>query len=72
MGFWRPRLRGCPTTHFHAAAGKSLPAIPLGLVARVGKMAGQRVPPPLVLVPAPDADPGPVRPGALACGHAAR
>ena len=33
-GFWRPRLRACPTTHYHGAAGKALPAIPLGLVAR--------------------------------------
>ncbi len=35
-GFWRPRLRGCPTTHYHGGAGRALPAIPLGLVARVG------------------------------------
>src|SRR5215211_5667124 len=26
-GFWRPRLRGCPTSHYHSAAGKALPAI---------------------------------------------
>ncbi len=28
-GFWRPRLRGCPTAHYHATAGRALPAIPL-------------------------------------------
>jgi len=39
-GFWRPRLRGCPTTHYHGAAGRALPAIPVGLVARVGSAAG--------------------------------
>src|SRR5207248_1889963 len=27
-GCWRPRLRHCPTTHYHGAAGKALPAIP--------------------------------------------
>ena len=32
--FWRPRLQGCPTVHYHAAAGRALPAIPLGLIAR--------------------------------------
>jgi hypothetical protein len=27
-GFWRPRLQDCPTTHYHAEAGKALPDIP--------------------------------------------
>lgn len=58
-GFWRPRLRACPTTHYPAEAGKALPAIPVGLVARVGEVGGQRVPLPLALVPAPSADPSP-------------
>ena len=57
-GFWRPRLQDCPTTHYHAEAGKALPAIPVGLVARVGAVGGQRVPLPLALVPAPASDPG--------------
>jgi hypothetical protein len=52
--FWRPRLQGCPTTHFHAAAGKALPAIPVGLVARVGTVGGQRLGLPLALAPAPE------------------
>src|SRR3954454_19712489 len=30
-GCWRPRRRACPTTHDHGAAGRALPAIPLGL-----------------------------------------
>ena len=38
VGFWRPRLQGCPTTHYCAQAGKALPAIPLGLTARVGSV----------------------------------
>ena len=58
-GFWRPRLQGCPTTHYHAQAGKALPAIPVGLVARVGEVDAQRVPLPLALVPAPPTDPHP-------------
>lgn len=58
-GFWRPRLRACPTTHYHAEAGKALPAIPVGIVARVGEVGGQRVALPLALVPAPTPDPSP-------------
>jgi hypothetical protein len=57
--FWRPRLRGCPTVHFQAHAGMSLPAIPVGLVARVGSAAGQRLALPLALVRADPADPRP-------------
>jgi hypothetical protein len=57
--FWRPRLHGCPTTHYCAEAGKALPAIPVGLVARVGTVGGQRLGLPLALVPAPAADASP-------------
>ena len=58
-GFWRPRLRGCPTTHYDGRAGKALPAIPLGIVARVGRVGGQRLGVPLVLVRADPTDPSP-------------
>jgi hypothetical protein len=54
--FWRPRRRGCPTTHYDAEAGKALPAIPVGLVARVGMVGDQRLGLPLALVPAPAGD----------------
>lgn len=54
--FWRPRLRGCPTSHYCAEAGKALPAIPVGLVARVGTVGGQRLGLPLALVPTPAED----------------
>jgi hypothetical protein len=57
--FWRPRLRACPTTHYHAEAGKALPAIPVGLVARVGVVGGERLALPLAFVPAPAEDPSP-------------
>jgi hypothetical protein len=56
-GFWRPRLRGCPTTHYDGRAGKALPAIPLGLVARVGSVGTQRLGLPLTFVRADPADP---------------
>jgi hypothetical protein len=58
-GFWRPRLRGCPTTHYHSGAGKALPAIPLGVIARIGRVGTQRLGLPLALVRADPADPGP-------------
>ncbi len=56
-GFWRPRLRGCPTTHYHGVAGRALPAIPLGLIARVGTVGPQRLALPLAFVRADGADP---------------
>lgn len=58
-GFWRPHLRGCPTQHYSAAAGKALPAIPVGILAQVGSVAGQRLGVPLTLVRAPAGDPSP-------------
>ena len=56
-GFWRPRLQGCPTTHYHTQAGKVLPAIPVGIIARVGSVDGQRFGVPLGFVRADPADP---------------
>jgi hypothetical protein len=58
-GFWRPHLRDCPTQHYNAAAGKALPAIPLGILARIGSVDGQRLGVPLALVRAPVGDPSP-------------
>jgi hypothetical protein len=58
-GFWRPRLRACPTTHYHGVAGRALPAIPVGLVARVGSAGAQRLALPLAFVRADAADPRP-------------
>jgi len=58
-GFWRPRLRGCPTSHYHGAAGRALPAIPVGLVARVGSVGAQRLALPLAFVRADASDPRP-------------
>jgi hypothetical protein len=56
-GFWRPRLQGCATSHSHGPAGKALPAIPVGLVARVGSIGTQRLGVPLAFVRADATDP---------------
>ncbi|MGH3847983.1 MAG: hypothetical protein ACRDS0_42235, partial [Pseudonocardiaceae bacterium] len=58
-GFWRPHLQRCPTQHYSAAAGKALPAIPLGILARIGSVDGQRLGVPLALVRAPAGEPSP-------------
>ncbi len=58
-GSWRPRLQGCPTRHVHAAAGKALPAILVGLIGRVGSSGKQRLALPLAWVRADPADPRP-------------
>lgn len=57
--FRRPRLQGCPTSHYSAEAGKALPAIVLGIIARVGSVGGQRFGLPLGLVRADPTDPSP-------------
>jgi hypothetical protein len=50
VGFFRPRLQDCPTKHYASAAGKALPAIPLGSAARVGTVGTQRLAVPCRLV----------------------
>lgn len=50
VGFFRPRLQDCATKHYSSAAGKALPAIPLGIAARVGTVGTQRLAVPCLLV----------------------
>lgn len=50
VGFLRPRLQDCPTTHYSSAAGKALPAIPVGIAARVGSVGAQRLAVPCLVV----------------------
>src|SRR5262249_27911938 len=50
VGFFRPRLQDCPTKHDSSAAGKALPAIPLGIAARIGTVGTQRLAVPCLLV----------------------
>jgi hypothetical protein len=42
--FWRPQLKDCLTKHYFPPAGKALPAIPFGLIVRVGSVLRRRVP----------------------------
>ena len=53
--FSRPRLQACPTSHYSTTAGKAVPAIPVGIIARIGSVGAQRFGVPLGLVRA-DAD----------------
>ena len=72
-GFWRPRLQGCATSHYHGPAGKALPGcVPVGIVARVGRVGTQRLGLPLAFVRADKADPsvGCARAGVGAVGRA--
>jgi hypothetical protein len=57
VGFFRPRLQGCATSHYHPAAGKALPAIPLGIAARVGGVGDQRLAIPCLMLRADPQDP---------------
>jgi hypothetical protein len=41
--YWRPTLRGCLTKHYYPPADKALPAVVLGVIARVGSVNRQRV-----------------------------
>ena len=40
--FWRSTLAGLQSKHYDAEAGKALPAVPLGLIGRVGHVGEQR------------------------------
>ncbi len=59
VGFRRPRLRDCPTKHYEGVAGKAVPAIPVGIVARVGSVGAARLALPLALVRPDCSDPSP-------------
>jgi hypothetical protein len=54
VGFFRPRLKNCPTKHFASQVGKALPAIPFGVLTAVGAVAQHTVPVLRDLVRAPD------------------
>lgn len=44
VGFFRPRLFGCLSRHYDSQAGKTLPAIELGLLVHIGQVLGKRIP----------------------------
>ena len=41
--FWRPKLQGLKSKYYNSVAEKALPAVILGLVARIGEVAGRRI-----------------------------
>lgn len=41
--FWRPKLKGLKSKYYNSVAEKALPAVILGLVARIGQVAGKRI-----------------------------
>lgn len=57
--FLRPRLANCPTKHYLGKTGHAVPAIPFGLIVRVGQVGSQRLGLPVAIVRAPEADPSP-------------
>jgi hypothetical protein len=56
VGFFRPHLKACPSKHYCSAAGKSLPAIVVGVLASIGSVNGQRLPVPRAFVRAAPED----------------
>jgi hypothetical protein len=47
---FRPRLRNCPSKHYHPLSGKAEPAVEMGLCVDVGKVDQQIVPLPALLI----------------------
>ena len=45
--FWRPRLKNCPSKHYHPGANRALPAVIFGVIGEVGEIGGQRIACPL-------------------------
>lgn len=43
-GFWRPRLAGAVSKHYHALAQKALPALVFGVMISSGRLQGKRIP----------------------------
>ncbi|MBI3980137.1 MAG: hypothetical protein HY331_18335 [Chloroflexi bacterium] len=53
--FLRPRLEDCPTKYYATTQGHTVPAIPVGLIVRVGRVGTQRLGVPVAMVrPAKD------------------
>ena len=55
--YWRPTLRGWLSKHYHALVGKALPAVVVGIIARVGRVQDQRVAIPTELMRTDPEDP---------------
>lgn len=59
--FWRPRLKQCPSQHYHPEAQRALPAVIFGLVGQVGEVNGQRLALPRMVERVHPKDPSEVR-----------
>jgi hypothetical protein len=55
--FWRPKLQGLKSKYYHSGAEKALPAIIIGLVARIGEVRGKRIALPQAMVRVHPKDP---------------
>lgn len=56
VGFFRPKLVGCPTKHYTSQAGKALPALAFGMVGATGSVGEARLCLPRLLVEADPTD----------------
>lgn len=55
--FWRPKLQGLKSKYYNSEAEKALPAVILGLIARIGQVAGKRMALPRAIVRVHPQDP---------------
>lgn len=55
--FWRPKLQGLKSKYYNSVAEKALPAVILGLVARIGEVAGKRIALPCAILRVDPKDP---------------
>ncbi|MCB8954803.1 MAG: hypothetical protein H6650_22595 [Ardenticatenales bacterium] len=55
--FWRPKLQGLQSKYYHSIAEKALPAVILGLVTRIGEVAGKRIALPCAILRVDPKDP---------------
>lgn len=55
--FWRPKLKGLKSKYYHSGAEKALPAIIIGLIARIGEVNSKRIALPQAMVRVHPKDP---------------
>jgi len=55
--FWRPKLQGLKSKYYNSVAEKALPAVILGLVARIGEVANRRIALPCAILRVDPKDP---------------
>lgn len=55
--FWRPKLKGLASKYYHSIANKALPAVIIGLAARIGEVNGKRLALPITILRVNPKDP---------------